>query len=178
MVCLASGGRMVREDVQVNLRESGAECSVNGFYVLDQDGQHVDNHAQIDHMATHGTSDMVYKGILNKKSHGVFNGMVYVHPLAQKTKAHQANHNLLLSRDAAIETKPEFEIYADDVKCVHGDTVGQLDTEALFYLRSRGIDKMEAMRLLAQAFSAEVIDRVDVPVIAARMQRILKESGL
>lgn len=177
-VNLAVGSRMDREDVQVNLREQGAECSVNGFYALDRDGLHVDNHLQIDHMSTHGVSDMVYKGILNKKSHAVFNGMVYVHPLAQKTQAHQVNHNLLLSKEAAIDTKPEFEIYADDVKCMHGDTVGQLDNEALFYLQSRGIAREEGLRLLAQAFSSEVIDKVDVVAVAERMRKLLKEKGL
>lgn len=174
-VTLSTGGQVARDDLQVSLHEKGAECSVNGFYALHEDGQHRDNHIWIDHIATHGTSDMVYKGILEKKSQSVFNGMVYVHPDAQKTLAHQANHNLMLSADAIVNTKPEFEIYADDVKCAHGDTVGQLDAEALFFLRSRGIEEKAALKILAQAFAAEVLERVTNPAIAQHMQKVLDE---
>jgi Fe-S cluster assembly protein SufD len=173
---LATGSRLARENIFVALNETGAECSVNGFYNLNHDNQHIDNHIQIDHAAPHGTSDMMYKGILDKNSHGVFNGKIYVHPGAQKTLSRQANHNLLLSADAAIDTKPEFEIYADDVKCSHGDTVGQLQTESLFYLRSRGIDRHTALKLLAYAFAADVMKRINNPAIAQRMNKLLNEK--
>jgi Fe-S cluster assembly protein SufD len=158
------------------LNERGAECSINGFYVLNHDGQHIDNHIQIDHIAPHGNSKMMYKGILDKKSHGVFNGKIFVHPGAQKTQSNQANHNLLLSSSAEMDTKPEFEIYADDVKCAHGDTVGQLDTESLFYLRSRGIDKDAALKLLTRAFADDVMSRITHPAIAQYMTELLSET--
>jgi Fe-S cluster assembly protein SufD len=177
-VNLTVGSILAREDVQINLQEKGAICSANGFYALHEKDQHIDHHVQIDHIAQHGTSTMLYKGVLDKKTHGVFNGMVYVHKDAKKTHAQQVNHNLLLSKEAAIDTKPEFEIYADDVKCVHGGTVGQLNDESLFYLRSRGIDRNEAMKILAHAFSAEVLEQVDVPIIKQRMNKMLNECDL
>lgn len=176
MTSLAVGGNLSRDEVFVKLMARGAECSANGFYFVNNNGQHIDNHVQIDHVAEHGTSEMVYKGVLDKKSRAVFNGKIYVHPNAQKTVAHQENHNLLLSSDAEIDTKPELEIYADDVKCAHGDTVGQLDKEALFYLRSRGIDKNAALQLLTHAFADEVINRVKIPVIKQRMCQLLNEK--
>jgi Fe-S cluster assembly protein SufD len=176
MCSLEIGARLARDDVYVNLNERGAECSINGFYVLNHDGQHIDNHIQIDHIAPHGNSKMMYKGILDKKSHGVFNGKIFVHPGAQKTQSNQANHNLLLSSSAEMDTKPEFEIYADDVKCAHGDTVGQLDTESLFYLRSRGIDKDAALKLLTRAFADDVMSRITHPAIAQYMTELLSET--
>lgn len=163
--CLDVGGRLVRHDVNVALQERGAECQLNGFYHLTQNSQHVDNHVHVDHIAAHGTSSMLYKGILDKKSRAVFNGKVCVHKDAQQTHAQQANHNLLLSPDSEVDTKPELEIYADDVKCTHGATIGQLDTEALFYLRARGIEKSLAMELLTYAFADDVFNKVEHPPI-------------
>ena len=173
---LLVGSRLGREDVVVNLHAAGAESSVNGFYCLTQDGQHIDNHVQIDHIAPHGSSNMIYKGVLDKKSRAVFNGKIYVHKDAQKTRSYQANHNLLLSADAEIDTKPEFEIYADDVKCAHGDTVGQLDQDALFYLRSRGIDHPTALKLLTYAFAADVMNTITQREIKQRMIDLLHEK--
>lgn len=157
---LAKGARFSRDDVSVSLVERGAECHLAGLYMPHHDEQYIDNHLHIDHAAEHGTSSMLYKGILNKKSCAVFNGKVYVHPNAQNINALQSNHNLLLSKDAEVNTKPELEIYADNVKCSHGATVGQLDAEALFYFRSRGINKDGAMKLLLNAFADEVLSKI------------------
>lgn len=173
---LGIGSQLARDDIQVNLQAPGAESSANGFYHLHHDGQHIDNHVHIDHLSPLGMSDMVYKGILNKKSHAVFNGKIFVHPDAQKTQAHQANHHLLLSKESSVDAKPEFEIYADDVKCHHGNTVGQLDQESLFYLRSRGLEKNEAQKILAIAFAASVMERVTCPAILQRMNIIFNET--
>jgi Fe-S cluster assembly protein SufD len=173
---LLVGSRLGREDIFVSLTARGAESNVNGFYCLTEDGQHLDNHIHIDHVAAHGTSNMIYKGVLDKKSRAVFNGKIHVHKDAQKTKSYQANHNLLLSADAEVDTKPEFEIYADDVKCAHGDTVGQLNLDALFYLRSRGIDNQMAMKLLTYAFAADVMNKVTQPEIKQRMIELLNEK--
>lgn len=162
---LAVGARLAREDVLVGLQARGASCHLNGFYYLSQNLQHIDNHLHVDHIAPHGTSSMNYKGILDKKSRAVFNGKVYVHKDAQQINAQQANHNLLLSADAEIDTKPELEIYADDVKCTHGATVGQLDAESLFYLRARGIEHSEAVNILTHAFADDVFSKIENPAI-------------
>ena len=144
------GGGWVRNDIEVELKEAGAACSLNGLYLLDGD-QHLDNHTLIDHQAPHCVSRELYKGVLGGHSTGVYNGMVKVQQIAQKTDSEQANHNLLLSDSADINTKPELEIYADDVKCAHGTTVGQLDAEALMYMRMRGIPKAEAIHMLTSS---------------------------
>jgi Fe-S cluster assembly protein SufD len=119
---------------------------------------------------------MLYKGILDKKSHGVFNGKIFVHTGAEKTRSQQANHTMLLCKDAVIDTKPEFEIYADDVKCAHGATVGQVDAEALFYLRSRGVDAHTAMKMLTYAFAENVMARITDTAIAQYMTKLLNEK--
>ncbi len=155
------GSRLAREDLTIQLHERGGVCHMTGLYLLKQDGQHIDNHVYVDHAAAHCTSAMLYKGILDKKSQAVFNGKVYARQGAQKTHSQQANHNLLLSPEAEVNTKPELEIYEDDVKCAHGATVGQLDTDSLFYLRSRGIEKKEALTLLAEAFASELMQKID-----------------
>lgn len=173
------GSCLAREDLTINLHESGAACHMNGLYLVKHDEQQVDNHIYVDHAATHCTSSMLYKGILKNKSRAVFNGKVYAHPGAQQTNAQQANHNLLLSPDAEVNTKPELEIYADDVKCVHGATVGQLDVDALFYLRARGIEKEAALKLLAQAFTTEIMDKIADPAIRDYIQqRVSKYADL
>lgn len=158
---LPLGARLAREDIHVFLRERSAECHLNGLYHLNVDNQHIDNYLHVDHMAEHSISSMLYKGILDKKSRAVFNGKVFVHQGAQKVNAQQTNHNLLLSHDAEVDTKPELEVYADDVKCTHGATIGQVDPESLFYLRARGIEKNEALALLAQAFFVDVLNTID-----------------
>lgn len=177
MHALAVGGQLAREDVIIQLQERGAACHVNGFYYLSADNQHIDNHIQIEHEATHGASNLLYKGILHKKSRAVFNGKIRVHKDAQKTQSYQYNHNLLLSPDAEINTKPDLEIYADDVKCAHGDTVGQLDDAALFYLVSRGIERNEAIKILTQAFANDVLNKISCSVLRDKMRILLEENN-
>ena len=155
------GGRLVRNDLQVALDGSGAECTLNGLYVT-HGHQHVDNHTRVDHNQPHTRSSEWYKGVLDGRSRAVFNGQVIVHQDAQQTAAEQSNHNLLLSGDAEVDAKPQLEIYANDVKCAHGCTVGQLDEEALFYLRTRAIDATVARNLLVYAFAADVLERIRV----------------
>lgn len=156
---LALGGRLVRNDASAVLDGIGGHVTMNGLY-LTRDRQHVDNHTAIDHAAPHCTSSQLYKGILDGRSTAVFNGKVYVRPDAQKTNGEQSNRNLLLSREATVNTKPQLEIWADDVRCTHGATIGRLDEESLFYLESRGIPEREAQALLTFAFAAEVVDTV------------------
>jgi Fe-S cluster assembly protein SufD len=158
------GGAWVRNDIHVELGKPGAACSLNGLYLLDGK-QHLDNHTTIDHQAPHCVSRELYKGVLGGRSTGVYNGMVKVQQEAQKTDSEQANHNILLSDSAQINTKPELEIYADDVKCAHGTTVGQLDAEALLYMRMRGIPKAEAMHILTGAFAQELLGELENPVL-------------
>ena len=146
--------------------------TLNGLY-LAGGRQHVDHHTRIDHAKPRGTSREYYRGVLDGAARGVFNGRVVVHPDAQKTDSHQANHNLLLSRDAEVDTKPQLEIYADDVKCTHGATVGQLDENQLFYLRSRGIEERMARALLTYAFARDIIERVRIDSLRGRLETIL-----
>ncbi len=165
-------GALVRNDVHVGLEGEGAECILNGIYLLDG-YQHVDNHTEIEHTRPRATSFELYKGILSGNAHGVFNGKIVVHKDAQKTDARQVNKNLLLSEHAAVNTKPQLEIYADDVKCSHGSTIGQLDADALFYLRSRGLDIHEAQSLLSYAFASDVVGRIRIPSLRARLDDYL-----
>lgn len=153
------GGRLARSDLDISLEDKGAACELNGLYLLDGE-QHVDHHTRIDHLEPDCSSSELYKGIFSDSSRGVFNGKVYVHPDAQRTVAYQSNPNLLLSRSAEIDTKPQLEIFADDVKCSHGATVGQLDSDALFFLRSRGIDENQAINILLSAFTEEIVQKV------------------
>jgi len=161
------GGRLVRNDVDVKLREAGAAIELFGVF-LAANGQHVDEHTRIDHLAPETRSHETFRGIIGRRGHGVFNGKVVVHRGAQRIDAHQSNDNLLLSDQAEIDTKPELEIYADDVKCSHGSTVGELDGEQLFYLRSRGVDEPSARELLTIAFAATILERI--PESALREQ--------
>lgn len=156
---LSAGSALARHDLRVTLREEGAECTLLGLYLV-RGSEHVDNHTAIDHAAPHGTSRQLYKGILDGHGRAVFSGKILVRPGSQQTDAHQANRNLLLSPDATVDTKPQLEILADDVKCSHGATVGQLDPEMLFYLNSRGLGGAAAQALLTYGFAAEVIERV------------------
>jgi Fe-S cluster assembly protein SufD len=158
---ISFGGGLARNDINVVLDAEGAGCTLNGLFMVGG-RQHVDYHTRIDHAKARGTSEEVYRGILGGRARGVFNGRVKVHPDAQKTDAHQSNNNLLLSRDAEVDTKPELEIYADDVKCSHGATVGQLDEQTLFYMRSRGIGENQARGLLTYGFAREILERVDL----------------
>jgi Fe-S cluster assembly protein SufD len=166
------GGGLVRNDINVVLNAEGCTCTLNGLY-LAAGRQHVDNHTVIDHAMPHCESHELYKGILDGKAHGVFNGKIYVRQDAQKTDAKQTNQTLLLSPDATINTKPQLEIFADDVKCTHGATVGQLDAEALFYLRARGIDLEAARSLLTFAFANDIIGRVQIEALRSQLEDAL-----
>jgi len=166
------GGALLRNDVHMVLNGEGSECLLNGLYVLDGK-QHVDNSTEIEHTKPQATSLELYKGILSGSARGVFNGKILVHKDAQKTNARQTNKNLLLSADAMVNTKPQLEIYADDVKCSHGSTIGQLDRDALFYLRSRGISIDDAQSLLSYAFASEVVSRVKIDSMRARLDDYL-----
>jgi len=163
---------LLRNDIDVQVAAQGARCELTGLYFADGRG-HVDVHTRIDHLKPHGTSSEFYKGILGGHGRGVFNGKVIVHPDAQKTDARQVNNNLLLSPDAEADAKPQLEIYADDVKCSHGATVGQLDADAVFYLRSRGMEEAAARRLLTHAFAAEIIEQARPPALRAYLEEAL-----
>lgn len=170
----SAGGQFARDEIRVELQAPGAHCKTAGFYGLTEKDQYVDYHIDMLHTAPLTRSEMVYKGVLDNKSRAVFNGRVYVEKEAKKIEAHQANHNLLLSNMAEVYSKPELEIYSDDVKCKHGATIGQLDQEALFYLRSRGLNKAEATTLLLKSFSDDIMQRVASPAIRAHIEKGLK----
>jgi Fe-S cluster assembly protein SufD len=158
------GKAWVRNDARVDLDAEGAHANLDGAY-LAFGRCHVDNHTHISHNAPECTSRECYKGVLGDRGHAVFHGRIVVQPNAQKTDSEQSNQNLLLSADAQIDTKPQLEIYADDVKCAHGATVGQMDEAALFYLISRGVDRETARRMLTQAFAAEILETVTPPAL-------------
>jgi Fe-S cluster assembly protein SufD len=169
---ISLGGAITRNDVNAVVADEGCECTLNGLY-MGHDRQLVDNHTFIDHAMPHCNSHELYKGILDGRSRGVFNGKILVRQDAQKTDAKQTNQVLLLSDDAQINTKPQLEIYADDVRCTHGATVGQLSDEALFYLRSRGIPKADARNLLIYAFASDVVSRIKVEPLRAQLDHAL-----
>jgi Fe-S cluster assembly protein SufD len=154
-----AGGALVRNNVHPALTGEGGECLINGLFI-GAGRQHLDNYMKVEHQAPHCSSRQFYNGILDGQAHGVFHGRIIVHPGAQKTDAKQTNRNLLLSDDARIDTKPQLEIYADDVKCTHGATIGQIEEDALFYLRSRGVPEDEARALLLFAFAHESLGRM------------------
>jgi Fe-S cluster assembly protein SufD len=167
---ISAGGALVRNDVVAVLNGEGVECTLNGLYVADGQ-QLVDNHTTIDHARPHCGSREIYKGILADRARGVFNGKIIVRPDAQKTDAKQTNRALLLSESAQINTKPQLEIFANDVKCTHGAAVGQLDDEALFYLRSRGLSHGDARQLLIHAFAADVLSRLPLEAVRAGVEQ-------
>jgi Fe-S cluster assembly protein SufD len=168
----AFGAALSRTGIGTELKADSAQAALNGLY-LAGGRQHVDHHTRIDHAEPHGTSREYYRGVLDGAARGVFNGRVVVHPHAQLTDTHQANHNLLLSRDAEIDTKPQLEIYADEVKCTHGATVGQLDENQLFYLRTRGVEERTARALLTYAFARDIVERVRVDSLRTRLENLL-----
>lgn len=172
---ISLGAKLVRNDVHSLLEGEKSHTTMDGLYLLN-DAQHIDNHTRIDHLVPNTTSNELYKGVLDDKSHGVFNGKVIVHKDAQKTDSKEYNHNLLLSRDCEIDTKPEMEIYADDVKCGHGSTVGQLDKDQLFFLRARGLDEVSARSLLTHAFAVEVLDRIPNETIRKAMSIVIEQQ--
>lgn len=166
------GGALTRNEVNGVLDGEGAECALDGLYLV-SGGQHVDNHTRLEHAKPHCDSREVYKGILDGQATGVFHGRILVQPEAQKTDSKQTNNNLLLSDDAVINTKPQLEIYADDVKCTHGATVGQLDEDALFYLRSRGIGATMARSLLVYAFATQLTETIRVESVRTAVNEYL-----
>jgi Fe-S cluster assembly protein SufD len=164
------GGRLVRNDIFATLDGEGAECTLNGLYLAGGDAL-VDNHTSIDHAKPHCPSHEVYKGILSGKAKAVFNGKIVVREDAQKTDAKQTNKALLLSDDATINTKPQLEIFADDVTCTHGAAIGQLDDDAMFYLRARGIAERDARDILIHAFAGEILQHVAVDAVRAKIEK-------
>lgn len=170
------GGKLVRNEINVSVNGENCETRLNGAF-LTADKQHVDNHTIVDHLMPMCNSHENYKGILSGKSTGVFNGKVFVRKDAQKINAFQSNQNILLSDDAVINSKPELEIYADDVKCSHGSTTGQLDEEALFYLMSRGMKKSDAVNLLVKAFTAETLEHVSSEPLANYITELVEKRS-
>jgi Fe-S cluster assembly protein SufD len=166
------GGGLVRNNVHPVLAGEGGECLINGLFI-GNGSQHMDNYMLVEHASPHCSSRQFYNGILDGHSHGVFHGRIIVHKDAQKTDAKQTNRNLLLSDDAQIDTKPQLEIYADDVKCTHGATIGQVDENALFYMRSRGIEEASARGLLLLAFASECLDRMKCAPVRDYLQDLV-----
>ena len=171
---IALGANLSRHDINAVLDGSGAYLILNGLSVLGQ-RQHVDYHTTIEHAQPHCESHEYFNGIFDGESHGVFNGRIIVRPGAQRTDSKQTNNNLLLSETARADSQPQLEIYADDVKCTHGSTVGPLDPTALFYLRSRGLGAAEARGLLTYGFGAEILDRVVIPGVRERLDRVIRD---
>jgi Fe-S cluster assembly protein SufD len=169
---ISIGGALVRNDVNAVLNGEGIDCILNGLY-LAEGRQLVDNHMRVEHAKPHCASHELYKGILDGRARSVFNGLIHVHPGAQKTDAKQSNRNLLLSREAVANSNPQLEIYADDVKCTHGSTVGQLDDDAVFYLRSRGIGAEAARSLLTYAFASDIVERIKVEPVRKDLEEFL-----
>ena len=170
---ISLGGALVRHDVRALLDGEGGEANLNGLYMV-RGRQLADTHMRVDHAKPHCASHELYKGILNEKARAVFNGRIFVHPHAQKTDAKQTNRNLLLSKEALVNTNPQLEIFADDVRCTHGSTVGQLDADAVFYLRSRGIGEEAARSILTYAFASDIVERIRVESV----RQALRESLL
>jgi len=170
----AIGAALARSNVYSTLDGEGSGVTLNGLYMLDG-AQHSDHQTQVIHAQPNTFSRELYKAVLDGHSHGVFNGKVYVHPIAQKTDGKQTNKTLLLSPTAQVDTKPQLEIFADDVKCTHGATIGQIDQTALFYLKSRGIDNALARRLLTYAFAADVLETLDVDAVREGLERMTLE---
>lgn len=172
---LTLGGRLVRNDLTATLAGEGSEATLSGLFI-GSGTRLVDNHTLVDHAVPHGTSRQVYRGILGGEARGVFRGRVIVRPDAQKTNAEQSNPNLLLSDAAEVDTRPQLEIHADDVRCSHGSSIGQLDAQALFYLRARGIDEVAARELLTRGFAHQVLGALPVPALREGLDEVLDAS--
>jgi Fe-S cluster assembly protein SufD len=169
---ISIGGALVRNDVNAVLAGEGIDCILNGLY-LGEGKQVIDNHMRVEHAKPHCASHELYKGVLDGAARSVFNGLIHVHPGAQKTDAKQSNRNLLLSASAIANSNPQLEIFADDVKCTHGSTVGQLDEDAIFYLRSRGIGEEAARSLLTYAFASDIVERIKVEPVRRDLEELL-----
>ncbi|SDL83450.1 Fe-S cluster assembly protein SufD [Catalinimonas alkaloidigena] len=167
-------GQLIRNDLNIVLDGEGCEGHMYGLY-LQKGKTHVDNHTLVDHRKPNSFSNELYKGILDDRATGVFNGKIYVRQDAQKTNAFQSNRNILLSEEATINTKPQLEIWADDVKCSHGATTGQLDEEALFYLRARGLGEGQAKAMLMHAFASDVVDKVRIEPLRNYLEQLITE---
>lgn len=174
---LTVDGNWVRNNLNIRLNGLNCETHLSGFY-MPRGNQHIDNHTLVDHLLPHGQSNELYKGVVYDKAKAVFNGKVYVRPDAQKTNAYQNNANIMMSDDASVNTKPELEIYADDVKCSHGTTTGQFDEAALFYLRARGLGEESARKMLVTAFVADVLDKVNNDAVREYVIAQLNKRGL
>jgi Fe-S cluster assembly protein SufD len=172
---LSFGGALARNDLNVRLDAEGADCTLNGLFI-GSGTQHLDNHTLIDHAKPHGTSRELYKGIMAGKSRGIFHGTIIVRPDAQKTDAMQTNKNILLSKEALVNSTPALEIFADDVKCRHGSTIGQLDEGAIFYMRARGIGEAEARSMLVSAFANDVASRIRIAPLRALVEEHLART--
>ena len=172
---LAFGGGLVRNDTVALLDGEGADCTLDGLYVVDG-SRFVDNHMRVEHRQPHTTSHQLYKGVLDDRARSVFNGRIYVHKPAQKTDAKQTNRNLLLSKSALANSNPQLEIFADDVRCTHGSTIGRLDEDALFYLRARGIPRREAHGMLVYAFARELVEKVRFEPLRQDLEARLRAS--
>lgn len=168
------GARKSRDSLSVRLLAEGATCILHGLYV-GKGASEMTHEVTVDHLKPHGTSQTIYRGILDDRSRGIFNGKVRVHPGAQKTNAEQSNKNLLLSAEAEADPKPQLEIFADDVKCSHGATVGELDSDTLFYLQSRGIGELEARKILTLAFASELLNTVPHADIRRALEAHIRE---
>ncbi len=177
---IALGALRSRLDIHATLEQDGGDVTLQGVYVADE-ARHVDIHTEITHLGRHSGSHQTYRGVLDGRARGVFDGLIRVEHDAQKTEAKQGVRNLLLSRDAVVHAQPRLEINADDVQCAHGATIGELEPDALFYLRSRGIDREEARRLLIQAFLDDVVDTVPHPplkkFVGQRVRASLETRG-
>jgi Fe-S cluster assembly protein SufD len=170
----ATGGSLSRTNIYTKLAGEGGGATLNGLYMLDGE-QHCDHQTRIEHVAPNCFSREVYKGVLDERSHGVFNGKVYVHPEAQKTDGKQTNNTVLLSPEAQVDAKPQLEIFADDVKCTHGATIGRLDEQALFYMKSRGVNADTAKRLMVYAFAADVLETIEQREVRETLERVSLE---
>ena len=182
MACYDIGGGLIRNDIDINIDEPGVDASLNGLY-LTGENQHIDNHIKVEHRVGPASSSQEFRGILNGNNCSVWNGKAIVHEGADGTDANQKNHNLLLSEKAEINTKPELVIYADDVKCSHGATVGQLDESAIFYLRTRGLTTKQATEIITQAFAADLVNRTPISqikntvssLVASRLAKLIMD---
>lgn len=167
-------GALVRNNLNIQVDASNCETNLNGLY-LGKNKDHIDNHTVVDHMKPHCNSNEVYKGVLDDNATGVFNGKVFVRQDAQITNAFQQNNNILLSDNASVNSKPELEIYADDVKCSHGSTTGQIDEEAIFYLQSRGISKKKAINLMINAFAKDALEKISIEPLGTFIDNKIEE---
>ncbi|MCB9771930.1 MAG: Fe-S cluster assembly protein SufD [Candidatus Omnitrophica bacterium] len=172
---LMNGGEITRNDLDIISNGEGTSSTLNGFYGTNGK-QHVDNHSSMDHRLPNCTSNQLYKGILNGESHSVFNGKIFVRKIAQKTNSYQLNKNLILGVNCRVDTKPQLEIFADDVKCTHGATIGQLNEDEIFYLQTRCISKKDAVKLLAHGFVEDILNKIQNPAIIKKLTILLEPT--